>query len=90
MNIEGLRIRIGASVGIAAYPIHGDNVDVLLDIADKRMYHIKRGKENKPYFEELTQHNNRKAQNLLLFFQANPSESEPEIYFQSLISSIYR
>ena len=28
MNIEGLRIKIGASVGIAAYPMHGNNIDV--------------------------------------------------------------
>lgn len=68
MNIEGLRIRIGASVGIAAYPIHGNNVDVLLDIADKRMYSTKRGKVNKPYFEELTQHNNKKVEEPVVIF----------------------
>ena len=68
MNIEGLRIRIGASVGIAAYPIHGNNVDVLLDIADKRMYHVKKGKENKPYFEELTQLSNKKAKEPVVIF----------------------
>ena len=28
MNIEGLEIKIGVSVGIAAYPMHGNKVSV--------------------------------------------------------------
>ena len=67
MNIEGMRIKIGASVGIAAYPMHGNNIDVLLDIADKRMYHVKRGKENKPCFEEFAQDANKDKESVVIF-----------------------
>ena len=41
MNIDGMKIKIGASIGIAAYPMHGNKVSVLMDIADKKMYQIK-------------------------------------------------
>jgi diguanylate cyclase (GGDEF)-like protein len=43
MNINGNIFKVGASVGIAAYPLHGNNVNVLIDIADKKMYNIKKG-----------------------------------------------
>ncbi len=45
MNIEGMRVRVGSSIGLAAYPIHGNKISVLLDIADKRMYDAKKGRE---------------------------------------------
>jgi len=43
MHIDGNIFKVGASVGIAAYPLHGNNVSVLIDIADKKMYKIKQG-----------------------------------------------
>jgi len=46
MNIDGVSLKIGVSIGIAAYPIHGDKINVLLNIADKKMYKIKRGVQN--------------------------------------------
>lgn len=44
MNVEGLRVKVGASVGVAAYPIHGNNIDALIEIADQRMYQAKKRK----------------------------------------------
>ncbi|GAA0424217.1 hypothetical protein GCM10009133_35980 [Cocleimonas flava] len=44
MNIEGIRVRVGSSIGLSAYPIHGNQISVLLDIADKRMYAAKKGR----------------------------------------------
>ena len=46
MNIDGIRIKVRVSIGIAAYPMHGNKVSVLLDIADKKMYKVKQGKES--------------------------------------------
>ena len=37
-SIRGLPLEIAASVGVAAYPDHGDDVDVLLQHADVAMY----------------------------------------------------
>lgn len=41
MNIDGIQVKVGVSIGIAAYPIHGDKISVLMDIADKKMYKVK-------------------------------------------------
>lgn len=46
IRIEGYSTYIHASMGIAIYPIHGDNADVLLHHADSAMYAAKRKKGN--------------------------------------------
>ncbi len=46
MSVEGIRVKVGSSIGLSAYPIHGDKVSVLLDIADKRMYDAKKYRNN--------------------------------------------
>jgi len=45
MSIEGEKIKIGASIGVAAYPIHGNTIDGLLEIADNQMYKAKHGRK---------------------------------------------
>jgi len=40
--IDDLPVRVDASVGIALYPAHGENVDILLQHADVAMYEAKR------------------------------------------------
>ncbi len=40
-------INISVSIGLSAYPIHGNKISVLLDIADKRMYEAKKGGDSK-------------------------------------------
>jgi len=49
MNVEGLRVKVGASIGVAAYPIHGNNIEALINIADHRMYQAKKGKSKGAY-----------------------------------------
>jgi len=45
MNIDGIKMRVGASIGIAAYPMHGDDITTLMDIADNEMYQDKKVKK---------------------------------------------
>lgn len=45
MNVDGVRLQVGASVGIAAYPMHGDQIKTLMDIADSKMYQVKKGRK---------------------------------------------
>ncbi len=40
-DIDGLKVEIGASVGVSLYPQHGDNPSTLLRCADVAMYHAK-------------------------------------------------
>ncbi len=46
-EIDGLRLSISPSIGMANYPDHGDNVDQLLGIADQAMYKAKNGGGNR-------------------------------------------
>ena len=48
---EGENHRIGASIGVALYPEHGDTVTELIRLADQQMYQIKKtGKNNYRFF----------------------------------------
>jgi len=43
-DVAGVRVELAASVGIAAYPEHGNDVDVLMQRADVAMYQAKEGR----------------------------------------------
>ena len=43
-DVAGVRLELGASVGIASYPEHGQDVDVLMQRADMAMYQAKEGR----------------------------------------------
>lgn len=40
-DLAGQEIKIGGSIGIAMYPVHGDNIQLLIKKADKAMYTAK-------------------------------------------------
>jgi diguanylate cyclase (GGDEF)-like protein len=43
-DVAGVRLELGASVGIACFPEHGEDVDVLMQRADVAMYQAKEGR----------------------------------------------
>jgi diguanylate cyclase (GGDEF)-like protein/PAS domain S-box-containing protein len=43
---EKVTVNVGVSIGIALFPIHGDNVETLLKAADDAMYEVKRNGKN--------------------------------------------
>ncbi len=45
-KLETVEVNVGASVGIALYPDHGDSPQELVKLADKTMYKVKRGGKN--------------------------------------------
>jgi len=45
-NIEGVDVNITASIGIAVYPDHGDDIDEMIKQADQAMYKVKRQGKN--------------------------------------------
>ncbi len=52
--IDGKTCNVGASIGIAMYPDHGDSVESLLLNSDKAMYHVKNNFKNNFAFYEST------------------------------------
>jgi diguanylate cyclase (GGDEF)-like protein/PAS domain S-box-containing protein len=50
-SIQGREVRLGASIGIAGYPIHGEDSDTLLKHADFAMYHAnENGRDNYQFY----------------------------------------
>jgi diguanylate cyclase (GGDEF)-like protein len=43
-DVAGVRLELGASIGIASFPEHGQDVDVLMQRADVAMYQAKEGR----------------------------------------------
>lgn len=43
---DGKEVQIGASIGVSIYPDHGEDPNVLFDLADKAMYHVKHSGRN--------------------------------------------
>jgi len=41
MKVFEKNLSVGASIGIASYPAHGDSIDVLMNIADEKMHETK-------------------------------------------------
>jgi diguanylate cyclase (GGDEF)-like protein len=44
VDLDGHLVQVGASIGVAVFPVHGDRTDQLLQHADAAMYKAKRGK----------------------------------------------
>ncbi len=51
MKVHGVKLDVGASIGMAAYPLHGNDIDTLIDIADQKMYQIKHDQSDRPKAE---------------------------------------
>jgi diguanylate cyclase (GGDEF)-like protein len=51
VTIEGMRLEVGASIGLAVYPEHGATPDQLLQHADVAMYAAKRGRHGVTVYE---------------------------------------
>ena len=61
MNVEGLRVKVGASIGVAAYPIHGNSIEALIEIADQRMYQAKKRKSDYSLTDDLLENDDQEA-----------------------------
>jgi len=44
--IDGQKAAVSASIGIAFYPDHGEDINELIKLADEAMYRIKNGSKN--------------------------------------------
>lgn len=66
INNNELFTRTSVSVGIARYPIDGDNFLDLYNNADKALYHVKRnGKNSYHFYSDYTKAENERAKNLV-------------------------
>ncbi len=88
LNFGGHRIAVGASIGIALYPEHGDNAETLLHHADQAMYQAKnQGRNTFRFFTDeinLKAHRQRELQDNLR--KALPND-EFTVFFQPIVNA---
>src|SRR4051794_2330486 len=51
LTVDGIDVRIGASIGIALFPEHGDDAETLLQRADVAMYQAKAARSGHAFYE---------------------------------------
>ena len=89
LEFKGHKIAIGASIGIALYPEHGDDVETLLHHADQAMYQAKnQGKNTFRFFtEDINEkaHRQRELQDSLR--KALPND-EFSVFFQQIVDGM--
>lgn len=85
--VEGHRLQIGASGGICQFPVDGESVDALLQIADSALYESKKKRRGCCSFftPELTQAT-RRRQRLEYDLRQACARGELVLYYQPLIS----
>jgi diguanylate cyclase (GGDEF)-like protein len=51
VTVDGIDVRIGASIGIAVFPEHGDDAETLMQRADVAMYQAKAARSGHAFYE---------------------------------------
>jgi diguanylate cyclase (GGDEF)-like protein len=51
LRVDGIDVRIGASIGIAVFPDHGDDAETLMQRADVAMYQAKAARSGHAFYE---------------------------------------
>jgi len=80
--LEGMRLEIDASIGIALYPVHGEDVEMLNQRADIAMYSAKQAGRGYQIFEpELDRHSPRRLA-LAGGLRSAINQGEIKLYYQ--------
>ncbi|MEE8059826.1 MAG: EAL domain-containing protein, partial [Pseudomonadales bacterium] len=85
-QIEGQLVHIGASIGVACYPQHGDDAEDLLRRADIAMYHAKKNGLGFSVFAEQQDKNALRQMQLRSDFQNAIPRQELQVYYQSKVN----
>jgi diguanylate cyclase (GGDEF)-like protein len=81
-QLEGLRVDIGASIGVASYPEHGEDAATLLKRADVAMYQAKSGDRHIVLYTPESDHNTPERLTLAADLRHALTDDQIEIYYQ--------
>lgn len=87
MEIEGHRLRLGASIGCASWPEDAHDVDGLLSAADLAMYHAKRsGRDDPAFFDEELRSDVARVRSEEADLRRALAEDELTLHYQPIVS----
>ena len=81
-QLEGLRVDIGASIGVASYPEHGHEAAALLQRADVAMYQAKSSDQPIVLYAPESDHNTPERLTLAADLRHALTDDQIEIYYQ--------
>lgn len=85
ISVNGLSVTIGASLGVATYPIDADNLSDLLQFADAAMYRAKEHRGEVQFFDPSLDQGVRKRAELEVELRAAIEAGEIVPYFQPVV-----
>lgn len=84
-NIHDSTISVGASIGIAVFPEHGDNATGLLSRADSAMYAAKKSNQRMMFYEPVNDHTSLGHLTMVTDLRRALANGEFELYYQPQI-----
>jgi diguanylate cyclase len=86
-DLDGLAVRVGASIGVACAPLHGQTVSELLQRADIAMYEAKRtGREHQVYFAD-RDHNTRERLETIADLRTGIASGQLIVHYQPKVDA---
>ncbi|MGH2836083.1 MAG: putative bifunctional diguanylate cyclase/phosphodiesterase, partial [Solirubrobacteraceae bacterium] len=82
IQVQSLPIGVEASIGIAVYPDHGDDAQILIQRADIAMYEAKRDGLNHVFYDDSTHDHDVTSLTLVAELRRAISERELVLYYQ--------
>lgn len=87
LELDGQKMFVGASIGIALFPEHGDNYAILMQRADVAMYQSKRNKQNYALYDAHTDENSADRLTLVSDLRNAIAGSEIGLHYQPLVDN---
>ena len=81
-QLEGLAVAVGASIGVAMFPEHGDDATVLLQRADVAMYEAKGGDNRVVMYSPERDENSRARLTMATELRQAIAEDQLEVFYQ--------
>ncbi|MBA55153.1 MAG: hypothetical protein CMK89_11925 [Pseudomonadales bacterium] len=85
LEVEGMSLEMGASVGVALYPVHGDNSHALLRCADVAMYQAKTHGERYQIYDTHMDANSTRRLTILADLGVAIRENQLQLHYQPRI-----
>ncbi|MDH5547320.1 MAG: EAL domain-containing protein [Gammaproteobacteria bacterium] len=86
VSLEGQTMTVGASIGIAVYPQHGDNPAILLQRSDVAMYVAKRGSKGFSVYDSNKDQHSLRHLSISSDLRAAIERDELKVYYQPKVN----
>lgn len=84
-DIDGVTVDVGAHLGIASFPIHGEDADTLLKHADVAMAEARRSHRRYAFYSEQSDKYSKSRLSLMSELRSGLERNEFQLYYQPIV-----